>query len=214
MAGRVLLQALLPRSTMATATFFTADVASQAIAHASSEQSLSSLSSSSSNGSPTSSLSSFKSFDSLDSISDFLDSFTSEWDLARSAKSAAFGLSIVSWYGFSTTFVLSKVLPACSKKGITLSMALIQSAAQQALFAPPLTFSFLYSSAAVLHGDEAAFETAKEQMPGVGAAAWSFLPWVNGLVNWGIPSPGLKKAALTTISTGWATYLSVVATPA
>ncbi|KAI8845051.1 hypothetical protein BJ741DRAFT_703467 [Chytriomyces cf. hyalinus JEL632] len=211
MAGRVLLQALLPRSTMATATFFTADVASQAITHGSNEQSLSSLSSDSST--TISSLTSLRPFDSLDSISDSLDSFSSEWDLSRSAKSAAFGLSIVSWYGFSTTFVLSKVLPTCTKRGITLSMALLQSSAQQALFAPPLTFSILYSSAAVLHGDETAFETAKEQLPGVGATAWSFLPWVNGLVNWGVRSPGWKKAALATVSTGWATYLALVATP-
>ncbi|KAJ3233672.1 hypothetical protein HDU81_002057 [Chytriomyces hyalinus] len=213
MAGRVLLQALLPRSTMATATFFTADVTSQAIGHASSEPSLSSPTSDTSPTSSTSTLASFKSLDCLDSISECLDTFKSEWDISRSAKSGAFGLSVVSWYGFSTHFVVSKVLPACTNRGITLSMALLQSSAQQALFAPPLTFSFLYSSAAVLHGDETAFETAKEKLPGVGAAAWSFLPWVNGVVNWGVRSPALKKVALNTVATGWSTYLAVVATP-
>ncbi|KAJ3265077.1 hypothetical protein HDU77_006509 [Chytriomyces hyalinus] len=180
MASRVLRQALLPRTALATATFFSADIASQLITK--------------SNESSNEAL------------------FGSDWDPVRSMKTAAFGLGIVGWYGFSSSFLLTKVFPA-SPKGLSFATAMLQAAAQQALFAPPLTFSFLYTSAALIHNDPNALETAKEQMPAVGALAWSFLPWVNGLANWGIRSPGLKMVALNGIAFGWATYLSTLATP-
>ncbi|KAI8832121.1 hypothetical protein BJ741DRAFT_667427 [Chytriomyces cf. hyalinus JEL632] len=185
MASRVLRQALLPRTALATATFFSADIASQLITksnESSNEAALFSISS-------------------------------SDWDPIRSMKTAAFGLGIVGWYGFSSSFLLTKVFPA-SPKGLSFATAMLQAAAQQALFAPPLTFSFLYTSAALIHDDPNALETAKEQMPAVGALAWSFLPWVNGLANWGLfRSPGLKMVALNGIAFGWATYLSTLATP-
>ncbi|KAJ3243259.1 hypothetical protein HDU77_010465 [Chytriomyces hyalinus] len=182
MAARILFQALLPRSTMATATFFSADIASQLLT-TTNESAL-----------PT------------------LASFSSEWDPSRSMKTAAFGLGVVGWYGFSTSFLVARVFPA-SAKGVTFATAMLQAATQQALFAPPLTFSFLYASAALVHDDESAFETAKDQLPEVGALAWTFLPWANGLANWAIRNPTWKAAALNGIAFGWATYLATVATP-
>ncbi|KAI8830208.1 hypothetical protein BJ741DRAFT_620779 [Chytriomyces cf. hyalinus JEL632] len=176
MASRVLFQAVLPRSTIATATFFAADVAGQVIT----------------------------------ANNEARASTGDGWDISRSFKTAAFGLGIVSWYGFTSSFVLSRFFPV-SAAGITLPTALLQAAAQQALFAPPLTFSFLYASSAVIHEDENAFETAKSHMPAVGALAWSFLPWINALANWGIKTPGLKMMAMNGIAFGWATYLTTVA---
>ncbi|KAI8832148.1 hypothetical protein BJ741DRAFT_615509 [Chytriomyces cf. hyalinus JEL632] len=185
MASRVLLQALLPRTTLATATFFSADIASQLIT-ASTDPSL--------------------------SIHATLASFSTQWDPIRSLKTASFGLGIVSWYGFSSSFLLTKAFPV-GPGGIRFSTAVLQAAAQQALFAPPLTFSFLYASAALVHDDPTAFETAKEQMPDVGALAWTFLPWMNALATWGLRAPGLRLAALNSIAFTWAAYLATVATP-
>ncbi|KAJ3394512.1 hypothetical protein HDU80_010479 [Chytriomyces hyalinus] len=141
-----------------------------------------------------------------------LSSLHSDWDPVRSIKTAAFGLGIVSWYGFSSAFILTKAFPVSAGK-ISFATAMLQAAAQQALFAPPLTFSFLYTSAALIHDDEEPFETAKEQMPNVASTAWSFLPWVNGLATWAIAAPGLRTFALNGIAFGWATYLATVATP-
>ncbi|KAJ3250904.1 hypothetical protein HDU77_006260 [Chytriomyces hyalinus] len=180
MASRILFHALYPRTALATATFFAADIASQAIV-ASTESGLDALA-------------------------------TTSWDPVRSIKTAAFGLGIVSWYGFSSSFILTKIIP--SRPGrIGFATAMLQAAAQQALFAPPLTFSFLYTSAALIHNDENAFETAKDQMPTVASTAWSFLPWVNGLATWGIASPVVRLLALNGIACGWATYLATIATP-
>ncbi|KAI8832122.1 hypothetical protein BJ741DRAFT_615388 [Chytriomyces cf. hyalinus JEL632] len=179
MASRVLFQAILPRSTIATATFFAADIAGQVIT-ANNEARASSTGG-------------------------------DGWDISRSFKTAAFGLGIVSWYGFTSSFVLSRFFPVSAAAGITLPTALLQAAAQQALFAPPLTFSFLYASSALIHEDENAFETAKSHMPAVGALAWSFLPWINAIANWGIKTPGLKMMAMNGIAFGWATYLTTVA---
>ncbi|KAJ3402633.1 hypothetical protein HDU80_004898 [Chytriomyces hyalinus] len=170
MASRVLFKALYPRTVLATATFFAADVAAQALT-ASNDSGLGSL--------------------------------HSDWDPVRSIKTAAFGLGIVSWYGFSSAFILTKAFPVSGK--INFATAMLQAAAQQALFAPPLTFSFLYTSAAMIHDDAAAFETAKAQMPGVASTAWSFLPWVNGLATWAIAAPGLRMLALNGIGTALAT---------
>ncbi|KAJ3222543.1 hypothetical protein HDU78_011691 [Chytriomyces hyalinus] len=180
MASRILFHALYPRTALATATFFAADIASQAIV-ASTESGLDALA-------------------------------TTGWDPVRSIKTAAFGLGIVSWYGFSSSFILTKIIPSGPGR-IGFATAMLQAAAQQALFAPPLTFSFLYTSAALIHNDENAFETAKEQMPTVASTAWSFLPWVNGLATWGIASPVVRLLALNGIACGWATYLATIATP-
>ncbi|KAI8830209.1 hypothetical protein BJ741DRAFT_620780 [Chytriomyces cf. hyalinus JEL632] len=184
MASRVLFKALYPRTVLATTIFFAADVAAQALTANNNEQGLASL--------------------------------HSDWDPIRSIKTAAFGLGIVSWYGFSSAFILTKAFPMSSSSStgkITFATAMLQAAAQQALFAPPLTFSFLYTSAALIHDDPDPFETAKEQMPDVASTAWSFLPWVNGLATWAIAAPGLRALALNGIAFGWATYLATVATP-
>ncbi|KAJ3244401.1 hypothetical protein HDU78_011053 [Chytriomyces hyalinus] len=179
MASRILFQALYPRTALATATFFAADIASQAI---------------------------------VTSTESGLEALATGWDPVRSVKTAAFGLGIVSWYGFSSSFILTKIIPSGPGR-IGFATAMLQAAAQQALFAPPLTFSFLYTSAALIHNDENAFETAKEQMPDVASTAWSFLPWVNGLATWGIASPVVRLLALNGIACGWATYLATIATP-
>ncbi|KAJ3394511.1 hypothetical protein HDU80_010478 [Chytriomyces hyalinus] len=178
MASRALLQG----TTLATTTFFSADVAAQIIQQSSEQQVLTPV------------------------------SFAATWDPLRSFKTAAFGTAVVGWYSLSSTYFLSRVFPR-TPAGMTLPSAALHAVANQALFAPPLTFSFLYLMADVVYEDPMAFDTARQKFPDVSATAWTVLPASNALVNWGVRAAGPRRFLLNGIGLGWATYLALAVTP-
>ncbi|KAJ3245921.1 hypothetical protein HDU78_008257 [Chytriomyces hyalinus] len=131
------------------------------------------------------------------------------WDVERTAKTALFGVGMAGWYGLTTSYLLSRVFQSQASTRLRLHTAVLHAITQQALFAPPLTFSFLYARAAFVNNDPMPFQTAEDTFKQVSSVAWTFLPASNVIANWAIRSHVPRRVFVHSVGLAWATYLSV-----
>ncbi|KAI8840114.1 hypothetical protein BJ741DRAFT_597987 [Chytriomyces cf. hyalinus JEL632] len=135
------------------------------------------------------------------------------WDAERTAKTALFGIGMAGWYGLSTSYLLNRVFQSPPTSGLRLHTAVLHAIAQQALFAPPLTFSFLYARAAFVNNDPVPFQAAEDTFKQVSKVAWTFLPASNVIANWAIKRHAPRRLFVHGVGLAWATYLSVQSGP-